>query len=70
MCTSQCTDRQDISVMDSVVIERPTGGVKGLITITKLITLADAGSIHTCYHFQWNKRKAIKQHHSQIMHLI
>ncbi len=48
----ECVDRPDISVMGSVLIERPSRGVWGLITIMKLITLADAGSIRTCYCFQ------------------
>lgn len=52
MCASECVDSEDISVMDSVLIERRSGGVRGLITITELITSADAGSIRTCYSFQ------------------
>lgn len=52
MCAFMCVDSRDISVMDSVLIERPSRGVWGLITIMKLITLADVGSIHTCYCFQ------------------
>lgn len=52
MCAFVCVDRPDISVMDSVLIERPSRGVWGLITIMKLITLADVGSIRTCYCFQ------------------
>lgn len=43
-----CVDNVDISVMDSVLIE----SVRGLITITKLITLAGAGSVRTCHCFQ------------------
>lgn len=52
MCAFECLDRADISVMGSVLIERPSRGVWGLITIIKLITLADVGSIRTCYCFQ------------------
>lgn len=52
MCASECVDSVDISVMDSVLIERPSGSIRRLITITKMITLADAGSIRTCYCFQ------------------
>lgn len=52
MCASECADNVDISVMDSVLIERPSGSVRGLITITKLITLAGADSIRTCHCFQ------------------
>lgn len=64
MCSFECVDRPDISVMDSVLIERPSRGVRGLITIMKLITLADVGSIRTCYYF--NKTRE-KRHHSEIM---
>lgn len=42
----------DISVMESVLIERLCRGVWGLITVKKLITLADVCSICTCYCFQ------------------
>ena len=52
MCMFECVDRPDISVMVSALIERPSRGVQGLITIMKLITLADVGSIRTCYCFQ------------------
>lgn len=52
MCACKRVDRPDISVMDSVLIERPSRGVWGLITIMNLITLADVGSIRTCYCFQ------------------
>lgn len=52
MCAFESVDRPHISVMDSVLIERPSRGVWGLITIMKLITLADVGPIRTCYCFQ------------------
>lgn len=48
MCAPECVDSVDIIVMDSALIE----SVRGLITITKLITLAGAGSIRTCHCFQ------------------
>lgn len=52
MCIFVCVDSPDISVMDSLLIERPSSGVWGLITIMKLITLAGVCSIRTCYCFQ------------------
>lgn len=52
MRVSVLADSTDISVIDSVLIERPHGGVWGLITIMKLIMLAGVCSIRTCYCFQ------------------
>lgn len=49
MCAFVRVDRPDIGVMDASLIERPSRGVWGLITIMKLITLADVG---TCHCFQ------------------